>query len=165
MGLKVNRFFIGPKGGYNTAYFIRVAKICPVSSTALVDGSYLICKAGGTAWFAAPTSTQISVQWANGQYNSTAVGDKCCVSEWGTLGSLLSACQYTPTEWFVPSQTQLQNPGYTCRANWSFTNNTYRSSTEFNATNAGSLCFLTNCTGFPSKSTTFLVRAFRCVTY
>jgi hypothetical protein len=56
---------------------------CPVGTT-LTDGSKLICKAGGTAWFVAPTSTQLSSQWANGQYNSTNDGNKCCISEWGT---------------------------------------------------------------------------------
>ena len=54
---------------------------CPAGTT-LLDGSRIICKAGGTAWIVAPASTQVGSTWAGGQYNSTAVGDKCCICEW-----------------------------------------------------------------------------------
>jgi hypothetical protein len=168
MVIAVNRVGINLTSGYNTAYFSRVAKACPVSSTALQDGSFLICKAGGLAWFVAPTSTQLSSQWANGQYNTTNVGVKCCVSEWGTLSSLLSACRYTPTEWFVPSIAQLQNPGYTCRTNWGTPTTCYWSSQQqlsFPFYYACSLDFGTNSGCILSKTNTFCVRAFRCVTY
>ena len=86
---------------------------CSAVGATLIDGSRLICKAGGVAWFVAPASTQIGAQWANGQYNSTSVGTKCCISEWGTLGACLSAnvCLYDATQWFVPTIAQLQNPG------------------------------------------------------
>jgi hypothetical protein len=165
MGLKVNRFFIGRKGSYNTAYFTRVAKACPVSSTALQDGSFLICKAGGLAWFVSPNSTQIGSTWANGQYNASVVGTKCCISEWGTLGSLLSAGGYTPTEWFVPDISQLQNPGFACRTNWGSPTGIYWSSTEFNTTGGYILNLCIGVACGRGKTCSCCVRAFRCVTY
>ena len=166
MAINVNRVAVGFNcKNYDTAYFTRVAKVCPVSSTAQQDGSFLICKAGGIAWFVAPASTQITSEWANGQYNNTSVGNKCCISEWGVLGSCLSARRYNPTEWFVPSSAQLQNPGYTCRTNWSYDSPYFWSSTQSDASNA---CFvlLINSTGYiRSKASQYCVRAFRCVTY
>jgi hypothetical protein len=172
MGIIVNKVALGFNyKNYDTPYFSRVAKFCPVSSTALVDGSFLICKAGGLAWFVAPASTQISSQWANGQYNSTSflVGTKCCVSEWGTLGSCLSACNYTPTEWFVPTQAQLQNPGNVCRVNWGFSTGSLWSSTEgTSCVGAYTVCFCNNGNTYNllrNKACVCGVRAFRCVTY
>ena len=143
------------------------AAVCSAVGATLVDGSFLICKAGGVAWFVAPASTQITSQWANGQYNSTAVGNKCCVSEWGTLGSLLSAnvCCYAATEWFVPSQAQLQNPGYICSTNWGSPGQGFWSSTESSATNAVDVDFNGNNATSPPKSGSACVRAFKCVTY
>ena len=146
------------------------AAVCSAVGTTLVDGSKLICKAGGVAWFVAPNSTEISGTWANGQYNSTAVGDKCCVSEWGDLSSLLSAnvCGYVATQWFVPSSGLLGNPLIQCRGFWSYSTSFYFSSTETNATCA--VCaFITagSPSSFPcgNKSGSLYVRALRCVTY
>ena len=165
MALNVNRVTLGFNyKNYDTAYFSRVAKACPVSSTALVDGSFLICKAGGLAWFAAPASTQINSQWANGQYNTTTVGDKCCISEWGTLSTILSNAGYTPTEWFVPTQAQLQNPGYVCRTNWGSSLVPYWSSTDAGGCCAGTVCFQSGTNGLNFKCALTPVRAFRCVT-
>ena len=143
------------------------AAVCSAVGATLVDGSRLICKAGGVAWFVAPTSTQISSQWANGQYNSTLVGNKCCISEWGTLGSLLSAnvCNYVATQWFVPSVGQLQNPGYVCRTNWGVSSTVYWSSTEISATAAFIVDFNSGCAGNCGKTCPGFVRALRCVTY
>ena len=153
-------------GKENKDPYLPTARSCPVGTT-LADGSRLICKAGGVAWFVAPASTQIGSQWAGGQYNSTAVGNKCCVSEWGVLGSCLSARRYNPTEWFVPSSAQLQNPGYTCRTNWGFCSNYYWSSTETNFNTAWATDFTDGSTFnfFGKTEGTFCVRAFRCVTY
>jgi hypothetical protein len=134
----------------------------------LIDGSKLICKAGGTAWFVAPESTQIGSAWANGQYNFSQLGDKCCISEWGTLGSLLSSTifNYVATEWFVPSRDQLANPGYLCRTNWdSFCSVNYWSSFEISPNNAGRVCFANGTAGYNSKTTSNCVRAFKCVMY
>ena len=136
---------------------------CPVG-TVLPDKSAVICKAGGTAWIVAPATTQVSATW-NGT-TTELVGDKCCASEWSSLCSALVSAGFNPGDWFVPSCTQLQNPGYVCRTNWdSFSLFCYWSSTELNATLA---CFVRYTNGGAyccSKPCALCVRAFRCVTY
>ena len=154
---------------YNSdKYYACFAKGNTVGSTTY-DGSRLICKSGGIGWFVAPSSTQVLSSWAGGQYNSTAVGDKCCISEWSTLETALTNAGFTPTDWFVPSGGaggQLNNPGYVCRTNWdSFDACTYWSSTEFNATNACYQYFVNGAIGIFTKTVSGRVRAFRCVTY
>jgi hypothetical protein len=138
---------------------------CPVGTT-LPDGSRIICKAGGTAWIVAPNYTQLASQWAGGQYNSTQVGNKCCICEWPALNTRLLQCGFNPCDWFVPSSAQLNNPGFVCRTRWdTFASPSYWSSTEINATNACSQNFNSGLIGSTSKTTTYCVRAFRCVTY
>ena len=141
---------------------------CPVG-TILPDCSALICRAGGVAWIVAPQSTEVSSAWAGGQYNTTLVGDKCCVSEWSSLCSALVSAGFNPGDWFVPSRSQLENPGYVCRTNWdSFSASCYWSSTEFNDTLAFRVCYVNNScppAGNFSKTCIHCVRAFRCVTY
>jgi hypothetical protein len=142
-----------------------LVRACPVGTT-LPDGSRIICKAGGTAWIVAPNCVQLGSQWAGGQYNSTQVGDKCCICEWPALNTRLLQCGFNPCDWFVPSSSQLNNPGYVCRTQWdTFAAALYWSSTEVSSTNA---CFQ----GFDNGSITSLnkvtvtcVRPFRCVTY
>jgi len=138
---------------------------CP-EGTYLPDGSTIICKSGGTAWIVAPFCTQVSSSWAGGQYNTTLVGDKCCICEWSTLETQLINCCFNPTDWFVPSSSQLQNPGFVCRTNWdSFSSVNYWSSTECNATLACNVCNSNGIACCNSKTCINLVRAFRCVTY
>ena len=138
---------------------------CPTGSF-LPDGSTIICKSGGTAWIVAPSCTQVSSQWAGGQYNSTQVGDKCCICEWSALETRLIQCGFNPCDWFVPSYTQLQNPGYVCRTNWdSFSVALYWSSTEINATIACTVNYINGLASNSSKTVALCVRAFRCVTY
>jgi hypothetical protein len=146
-------------------YYKAIARCCVVSS-ATRDGSRLICKANGVAWFVAPSCTQVGSTWAGGQYNSTQVGDKCCICEWSGLETRLISCGFNPCDWFVPSSTQLQNPGYVCRTNWdSISASFYWSSTEITATLACGVGYTNgSALGF-SKALTCCVRAFRCVTY
>ena len=116
---------------YNSdQYYSQFAK-CNDEGSETYDGSRLICKAGGVAWFVAPSSTQVESQWAGGQYNSTQCGDKCCISEWtAACNALISGGIECVNSWFVPSITQLNNPGYECRTNWdSFDADYYWSST------------------------------------
>jgi hypothetical protein len=92
--------------------------------------------------------------------------NKCCISEWSALETALTNAGFTPTDWFVPSITQLNNPGYVCRTNWdSFDAASYWSSTECNATNACRQNFGNGYLGAVSKANSHRVRAFRCVTY
>ena len=140
-----------------------IVSVCPVGTT-LPDGSRIICKAGGTAWIVAPNTTQVSKTW-----NGTAtllVGDKCCVCDWSTLCACLITRGFNPSDWFVPSFAQLQNPGYVCRTQWdSFSATLYWSSTEVTDTGAYNVNFSNGIAIGDSKTGTCCVRAFRCVTY
>ena len=114
---------------------------CPVGTT-LPDGSRVICKAGGTVWIVAPNCTQVSSQWAGGQYNTTQVGSKCCICEWPGLNTQLINRGFNPCDWFVPNISQLNNPGYVCRAQWdTYISTIYYSSTEVSSTTASALNF------------------------
>jgi hypothetical protein len=140
-----------------------IVAACPVGTT-LPDGSRIICKAGGTAWIVAPASTQVVSTW-NGT-TTELVGNKCCVCDWPTLCSRMISCGFNPSDWFVPSSAQLNNPGYVCRTQWdSFASTGYWSSTEFNATLACCQSFANGNIGSGFKTNTFCVRAFRCVIY
>ena len=142
-----------------------IVSACP-EGTYLPDGSTIICKAGGTAWIVAPSCTQVSSQWAGGQYNSTQVGDKCCISEWSGLETQLINCGFNPTDWFVPCLQLLQNPGYVCRTNWdSFSSTLYWSSTENSAADAYNVLYTNGNVSNCGKTGALCVRAFRCVTY
>jgi hypothetical protein len=135
---------------------------------ALPDGSRIICKAGGTAWIVAPACTQVGGQSWNGT-TDTLVGDQCCVSSWATVCSQLISCCFNPDDWFVPSISQIQNPGWVCRTKWdSYANDCYWSSTEISATNANGILF--GGAGIvrdisKTAASYISVRVFRCVTY
>ena len=134
---------------------------------ALPDGSRIICKAGGTAWIVAPACTQVVCQTWNGTTN-TLVGNQPNISSWATLCSRLLSRGFNPDDWFVPSISQLQNPGYVCRTKWdSFCTGCYWSSTEINATNAIAILFSSDIVRDISKTSTSVisVRVFRCVNY
>ena len=137
------------------------------STTALgstVCGGRLFCKSGtGIAWIVAPAATQVGATW-NGSSGSV-VGNKPCVSDWSSLSTALTNGGLTPSDWFVPSITQLQS-GYACRTYWdSFSSTRYWSSTEFTATYACNVNFFNGSANCLNKASTFCVRAFRCVTY
>ncbi len=113
------------------------------------EGGRLICRAGGTNWVVAPNTSEVSRTWY-------------LRNDANTRAQQVSGC----TGWFVPTVTQLQNPGYTCRTFWdSFSSTPYWSSTEHNATNACYVLFNTGTASVSHKNNTFCVRAFRCVTY
>ena len=153
---------------YNSDQYYACFAKCNDEGSETYDGSRLICKAGGVAWFVAPSSTQVISQWAGGQYNSTQVGDKCCISEWSGLETALESRTrpIDSTKWFVPSITQLNNPGYVCRTNWdSFDAAIYWSSTEVSSTNACGQFFGNGNIYSSGKPYSRRVRAFRCVTY
>ena len=114
------------------------------------SGGHVICKASGTAWIVAPRCSEVSRTWyCRDDAVTTAI-----------------ACATPFTGWFVPTTTQLQNPGYTCRQYWDlFSSTNYWSSTEANSSHA---CFVYFTSGNPAnsrKTNAFCVRAFRCVTY
>jgi hypothetical protein len=139
---------------------------CP-AGTILPDGSALICKAGGTAWIVAPFCTEVKPTWSSSA--NSVVGERCCVCDWSTLCSRLISCGFTPADWFVPSQTQLQNPGSVCRSRWDFCRGSgycYWSSTEVNGSEACTVRLDDAGASRQIKSVTGpYVRAMRCVTY
>ena len=140
-------------------------RACPVK-TILPDGSAIICKNGGTAWIVAPYCTEVNTTWNNFALSGyTTVGNKPCICDWPVLNTRLINCGFNPSDWFVPSLTELQM-GYNCRSNWdTYSLACYWSSTEGNSPTAFYICFLNSCQGGAGKSCPFCVRAFRKVTY
>jgi hypothetical protein len=123
-----------------------------VDTTKLVtNGSRLICKSAGVSWIVAPSTTQVSRSWYcrdDAMLEAQRLTQTCC------------------TQWFVPTITQLQNPGYCCRTFWdSFSLPAYWSSTEIAAGCAYAANFTNGTTYVRTKANLTCVRAFRCVTY
>jgi len=116
------------------------------------EGGFLICKASPLRWVVSPYSAEVSRNW----YNR---------NDANTRAQQVSGC----TGWFVPTRTQLQNPGYCCRSFWGpspcYSSTRYWSSTEHIAHFACTVCFNTGNAGTTGKHLSFCVRAFRCVTY
>jgi len=116
------------------------------------NGGFLICKAGGLAWIVSPRSAEVSRTWyLRNDANTTAQSASGC------------------TGWFVPTLSQLQNPGYLCRSFWGpspcYSSTTYWSSTEVNAPTAYPVFFNGGPPNATNKAVSYCVRAFRCVTY
>jgi len=113
------------------------------------EGGFLICCSSPTRWVVAPNTSEVSRNWY-------------LIEDANTTAQQVSGC----TGWFVPTITQLQNPGYTCRTFWdSFSSTTYWSSTESNSTYACRVAFNNGNALTVTKNNTNCVRAFRCVTY
>jgi hypothetical protein len=118
------------------------------------EGGFLICKQGGSLrWIVSPRSAEVSRNW-----NSR--------NDANTTAQSVSGC----TGWFVPTISQLQNPGYCCRSFWGpspcYSSANYWSSEQSpTAGYACRVCFINDGPGAPNKSYTLCVRAFRCVTY
>jgi hypothetical protein len=126
--------------------------LCTATLGTSIEGGFLICKAGGVAWIVSPYSTEVSRTWTlRTDANTTAQSASGC------------------TGWFVPTVSQLQNPGYLCRSFWGpspcFSSTLYWSSTEDNATIACNVNFTFGSAGYGTKTLARCVRAFRCVTY
>jgi hypothetical protein len=161
---------VGPSDWWlNTAEAINPLTLtCPLG-TRLPDGSSLISRAGGCAWIVAPICTQVSSQWAGGQYNTvcvTVLGKNIsCICEWPALNTLMLQCGFNPSDWFIPCISLLQNPGYTCRTNWDAFSTSFWSSTEVSSTCACGVNFSDGNSGNLNKTLACCVRAFRCVTY
>jgi hypothetical protein len=117
------------------------------------EGGFLICKASPLRWIVSPYSSQVSRSW----YER---------NDANTRAQQVSGC----TGWFVPTSTQLQNPGFICRSFWGpspcYNPTSYWSSTENNGCTG---CYLTMSEpgGLNAwfKTDPYCVRSFRCVTY
>ena len=122
----------------------------PLGSRPNIACGFLLCKTAGVAWIVAPSCTQVGRTWTNR-------GDAI------TCANALSGHSGT---WFIPTSTQLQNPGYCCRTYWdTFSSANYWSSTEIDATNACRVSFSNGAPDGNAKTGVECVRAFRCVTY
>jgi hypothetical protein len=114
------------------------------------EGGFLICCASPTRWVVAPNTSEVSRTWH-------------LRNDANTRAQQVSGC----TGWFVPTVSQLQNPGYICRTFWdTFSTPRYWSSTERNASHACALYFTngSQCSNTKPRIDG-CVRAFRCVTY
>ena len=124
-------------------------QIASLGDQILPVGGYLICRNGGTAWIVAPNTSEVSRSWY-------------CRNDAVTTAT---ACTGTNT-WFVPTCSQLQNPGSNCRTYWGYSTGRYWSSTQFDSIHAR---YVTPSSGgtasFQQKCIVMFVRAFRCVTY
>jgi hypothetical protein len=132
---------------YYPSYLISTAEL-----GTSIEGGFLICKAGGIAWIVSPRSTEVSRSWY-------------CRDDASTTAQSASGC----TGWFIPTVSQLQNPGYLCRSFWGpspcFSSTAHWSSTELNATRACNVFFNNGVSTSGNKPNMYCVRAFRCVTY
>ena len=140
--------------GADTHSFTTAADPLPLGSS--YEGGFLICKASPLRWVVSPFSAEVSRSWY-------------LRNDANTLAQSVSGC----TGWFVPTVSQLQNPGFTCRSFWGPSpcyscTFFYWSSTEYNANCAWYVNFVNGlCTCGPgsNKPYALCVRAFRCVTY
>jgi hypothetical protein len=113
-----------------------------------VDGSIVLQKSNGLALLVAPKNTEVVTTWSQ---------------EFSEVFGKLKEQGFNPSQWFVPTKEQLQL-AYRVIPD-SFSSAFYWSSTEFNATIACGVLFNFSLAGYSTKTNTFCVRAFRCVTY
>jgi hypothetical protein len=120
------------------------------------EGGFLICKASPLRWVVSPYSAEVSRTWYSRD-------------DANTRAQAVSGC----TGWFVPTISQLENPGYCCRSFWGpspcYSSSLYWSITEYTGFPQGcNACYLNFNAGHGNrrgKPSTLCVRAFRCVTY
>ena len=132
--------------GYN---FTTESDVPPLGGEFSGNGGYLICCSSNNLWIIAPNSAEVCRTW----YNRNDANNRA---------QQVSGC----SGWFVPSQNQLNNPGYTCRTYWdSITPTGYWSATQDGVGTAYRInVLLSNNTPY-QKNTENVVRSFRCVSY
>jgi hypothetical protein len=122
---------------------IETAKVGDV----LQDGCIVLKKENGLALLVAPKSTDVYCSWSK---------------EFPEVFNKLEE-GFNPSQFFIPTKEQLNLAWKTIPQH--FPSPRYWSSTELNATNACFQRFTNGCLCSLSKTCTFCVRAFRCVTY
>ena len=123
---------------------IQEAKIGDV----LEDGCIVLKKENGLALLVAPEWTDVCAAWSK---------------EFPEVFKKLEEQGFNPSQFFIPTKEQLNLAHKTIPQH--FASTFYWSSTEFNATNACFQSFNSGSVRSGSKTDTFCVRAFRCVTY
>ena len=121
-----------------------------LGETALGGGNIIYKSGSGVAWIVAPASSEVSRNWYN---RNDAV----------TTAESNAPCG----DWFVPTLGRLQNPGYECRQWWdSYSSSIYWSNTDvYGSGRAWRVSLYDGSTSCTTMTTSFRVRAFRCVTY
>jgi hypothetical protein len=114
----------------------------------LEDGSIVLQKSNGLALLVAPQSTEVEAKWSK---------------EFSEVFEALKSQGFNPSQWFIPTEEQLQL-AYKTIPN-KFFSTYYWSSTGFSATYACIVDFNGGPTSFANKTAVSCVRAFRCVTY
>jgi hypothetical protein len=114
----------------------------------LEDGSIVLQKSNGLALLVAPKNTEVKAPWTK---------------EFPLVFQKLKEEGFNPSQWFVPTQEQLKLACINIPNEFSSTY--YWSSTGGNSILAYYVFFNNGHTGIFNKTSTFCVRAFRCVTY
>ena len=114
----------------------------------LEDGSIVLKKENGLALLVAPTSTEVYCSWTK---------------EFPEAFEKLEGQGFNPSQWFIPTKEHLQLAYQNIPSE--FSTACYWSSTEGNATGACYQDFFNGDFSTTSKTYSFRVRAFRCVTY
>ena len=131
---------------YKEAPTIETAKVGDV----LEDGCIVLQKENGMALLVAPESTDIAATWSK---------------EFHKVFENLKEEGFNPSQFFIPTQEQLNLAYKTLPQHFANLNPYYWSSTEASGHTAYVLHFNLGCTINFSKLNMFYVRAFRCVTY
>jgi hypothetical protein len=145
-----NYYVVIPNGaiaGYTGTSTYNFTSINPTLGSSF-EGGRVICKSSGTIWIAALSSSQVTRTWD--QQNDSNI-----------RAQQVSGC----TGWFVPTVSQLQNPGFTCRVYWdSYTGTRYWSSSPGPSGGCGVYMSSGGTFTLGTSFSTF-IRSFRCVTY
>jgi hypothetical protein len=123
---------------------IETAKVGDV----LQDGCIVLKKENGLALLVAPKSTDVYAEWSK---------------EFSEAFNKLEEQGFNPSQFFIPTKEQLNLAYKTIPQHFASTG--YWSSTEITATSACRQGFTNGVVSSSSKTSTFCVRAFRCVTY
>lgn len=122
----------------------------PLGSAA-ARGGFIICNNGGIVWIVAPCTSEVRRTW-HCRNDAITTATECT----------------TATTWFIPTKTQLENPGCVCRIYWDWYSccNGYHSNTG-EGVNVVYGTFFPPDGGDPydNKDIPRSIRAFRCVTY
>ena len=143
----------------NASFFLNGLLLCSAANVPglgeYCEGGHIICKlsSSSVAWIVSPRCAEVSRTWY-------------CREDANTLAQSCTS----RTGWFVPTISQLDNPGYICRTYWDLNSrDSYWSSTESGSNAACRVTFSTFYnTGISAntcKNTLLCVRSFRCVTY
>jgi len=114
---------------------------------AVVCGGTLICKNGGTAWIIAPSCSDVARSYTN-RNDAITTATACTMA----------------TGWFIPTLSQLQNPGASCAIYW----DQFCDAPQCIYWSDTSGCIVIMVCGVgngDSNASVRRVRAFRCVTY